>query len=65
MYAKLGLANSILPCLDSTRDVFAVRYLLLRTYVLSIPFALEEAAQVDGAGWKMSSMYPADDATGC
>ena len=50
LYAKLGLVNSI-PAValiyTAMSSPFAI--FLLRTYVLAIPYELEEAAQVDGA----------------
>ncbi len=50
MYAKLGLVNSIpAVALIYTAMFSPFAIFLLRTYVLSIPYALEEAAQVDGA----------------
>lgn len=48
--AKLGLVNSIpAVALIYTAMFSPFAIFLLRTYVLSIPYALEEAAQVDGA----------------
>jgi raffinose/stachyose/melibiose transport system permease protein len=55
IFAKLGLVNSI----PAVALIYAAMFspfaiFLLRTYVMSIPFALEEAAQVDGARpWQM------------
>lgn len=50
MYAKLGLVNSIpAVALIYTAMFSPFAIFLLRTYVLAIPYALEEAAQVDGA----------------
>jgi raffinose/stachyose/melibiose transport system permease protein len=50
IFAKLGLVNSIpAVALIYTAMFSPFSIFLLRTYVLSIPFALEEAAQVDGA----------------
>ena len=50
LFAKLGMVNSI-PAValiyTAMGSPFAI--FLLRTYVLSIPYELEEAAQVDGA----------------
>jgi len=49
IFAKLGLVNSIpAVALIYTAMFSPFAIFLLRTYVLSIPFALEEAAQVDG-----------------
>ena len=55
MYAKLGLVNSIpAVALIYTAMFSPFAIFLLRTYVLAIPVALEEAAQVDGATpWQM------------
>jgi raffinose/stachyose/melibiose transport system permease protein len=50
IFAKLGLVNSIpAVALVYTAMFSPFSIFLLRTYVLSIPYALEEAAQVDGA----------------
>jgi raffinose/stachyose/melibiose transport system permease protein len=50
IFAKLGLVNSIpAVALIYTAMFSPFAIFLLRTYVISIPFALEEAAQVDGA----------------
>jgi raffinose/stachyose/melibiose transport system permease protein len=50
IFAKLGLVNSIpAVALIYTAMFSPFAIFLLRTYVVSIPFALEEAAQVDGA----------------
>lgn len=50
IFAKLGLVNSIpAVALIYTAMFSPFSIFLLRTYVLSIPYALEEAAQVDGA----------------
>lgn len=50
LYAKLGLVNSIpAVALIYTAMFSPFAILLLRTYVLSIPYELEEATQVDGA----------------
>jgi raffinose/stachyose/melibiose transport system permease protein len=50
IYAKLGLINSIpAVALIYTAMFSPFAIFLLRTYVLAIPFALEEAAEVDGA----------------
>jgi raffinose/stachyose/melibiose transport system permease protein len=55
IFAKLGLVNSIpAVALIYTAMFSPFAIFLLRTYVLSIPYALEEAAQVDGARpWQM------------
>ncbi len=55
IFAKLGMVNSIpAVALIYTAMFSPFAIFLLRTYVLSIPFALEEAAQVDGATpWQM------------
>jgi raffinose/stachyose/melibiose transport system permease protein len=55
IFAKLGLVNSIpAVALIYTAMFSQFAIVLLRTYVISIPFALEEAAQVDGATpWQM------------
>jgi len=50
LFAKLGLVNSIpAVALIYTAMFSPFAIFLLRTYVLAIPKALEEAAQVDGA----------------
>jgi raffinose/stachyose/melibiose transport system permease protein len=50
LFAKLGLVNSIpAVALIYTAMFSPFAIFLLRTYVLAIPQALEEAAQVDGA----------------
>jgi raffinose/stachyose/melibiose transport system permease protein len=50
VFAKLGLVNSIpAVALIYTAMFSPFSIFLLRTYVLAIPYALEEAAQVDGA----------------
>ncbi|MEN3349358.1 MAG: raffinose/stachyose/melibiose transport system permease protein [Bradyrhizobium sp.] len=50
IFAKLGLVNSIpAVALIYTAMFSPFSIFLLRTYVLSIPYALEEAAEVDGA----------------
>jgi raffinose/stachyose/melibiose transport system permease protein len=50
IFAKLGLVNSIpAVALIYTAMFSPFAIFLLRTYVISIPFALEEAAKVDGA----------------
>ncbi len=50
LFAKLGLVNSIpAVALIYTAMFSPFAIFLLRTYVLAIPHALEEAAQVDGA----------------
>jgi raffinose/stachyose/melibiose transport system permease protein len=50
IFAKLGLVNSIpAVALIYTAMFSPFAIFLLRTYVLGIPVALEEAAQVDGA----------------
>ena len=50
LFAKLGLVNSIpAVALIYTAMFSPFAIFLLRTYVLAIPIALEEAAQVDGA----------------
>lgn len=50
LFAKLGLVNSIpAVALIYTAMFSPFAIFLLRTYVLAIPRALEEAAQVDGA----------------
>lgn len=51
LYAKLSLINSI----PAVAVIYTAMYspfaiFLLRTYVLGIPVAIEEAAQIDGAG---------------
>ncbi|MFI5012027.1 MAG: carbohydrate ABC transporter permease, partial [Hyphomicrobiales bacterium] len=51
IYAKLGLVNSI----PAVAVIYTAMYspfaiFLLRTYVLGIPIAIEEAARIDGAG---------------
>lgn len=51
LYAKLGLVNSI----PAVAVIYTAMYspfaiFLLRTYILGIPVAIEEAAQIDGAG---------------
>jgi raffinose/stachyose/melibiose transport system permease protein len=55
IFAKLGLVNSIpAVALIYTAMFSPFAIFLLRTYVISIPFALEEAAKVDGATpWQM------------
>ncbi|WP_245332579.1 carbohydrate ABC transporter permease [Bradyrhizobium erythrophlei] len=55
IFARLGLVNSIPGvALIYTAMFSPFAIFLLRTYVISIPFALEEAAQVDGATpWQM------------
>jgi raffinose/stachyose/melibiose transport system permease protein len=55
IFAKLGLVNSIpAVALIYTAMFSPFAIFLLRTYVISIPFALEEAARVDGATpWQM------------
>jgi raffinose/stachyose/melibiose transport system permease protein len=55
IFAKLGLVNSIAAvALIYTAMFSPFAIFLLRTYVISIPFALEEAAKVDGATpWQM------------
>lgn len=50
LYAKLGLVNSI----PAVAVIYTAMYspfaiFLLRTYVLAIPIAIEEAARIDGA----------------
>lgn len=50
IFAKLGLVNSIpAVALIYTAMFSPFSIFLLRTYVLSIPYALEEASEVDGA----------------
>jgi raffinose/stachyose/melibiose transport system permease protein len=50
IFAKLGLVNSIPAVALIYTAIFSpFSIFLLRTYVLSIPYALEEASQVDGA----------------
>lgn len=50
IFAKLGLVNSIpAVSLIYTAMFSPFSIFLLRTYVLSIPYALEEASEVDGA----------------
>ncbi|MFT4117682.1 carbohydrate ABC transporter permease [Bradyrhizobium sp.] len=50
IFAKLGLVNSIpAVALIYTAMFSPFAIFLLRTYVLSIPYALEEASEVDGA----------------
>jgi raffinose/stachyose/melibiose transport system permease protein len=50
IFAKLGLVNSIPAVAVIYTAIFSpFSILLLRTYVLSIPYALEEASEVDGA----------------
>lgn len=50
IFAKLGLVNSIpAVALVYTAMFSPFSIFLLRTYVLSIPYALEEASEVDGA----------------
>ena len=50
IFAKLGLVNSIPSvALIYTAMFSPFSIFLLRTYVLSIPYALEEASEVDGA----------------
>jgi raffinose/stachyose/melibiose transport system permease protein len=50
IFAKLGLVNSIPAVALIYTAIFSpFSILLLRTYVLSIPYALEEASEVDGA----------------
>ena len=50
IFAKLGLVNSIPAVAVIYTAMFSpFSIFLLRTYVLSIPYALEEAAEVDGA----------------
>jgi raffinose/stachyose/melibiose transport system permease protein len=50
IFAKLGLVNSIPAVALIYTAIFSpFAIFLLRTYVISIPFALEEAAKVDGA----------------
>ena len=50
IFAKLGLVNSIpAVALIYTAMFSPFSIFLLRTYVLSIPYALEEAAEIDGA----------------
>lgn len=50
LFAKLGLVNSIpAVALIYTAMYSPFAIFLLRTYVLSIPYELEEAAEVDGA----------------
>jgi raffinose/stachyose/melibiose transport system permease protein len=50
VFAKLGLVNSIpAVALIYTAMFSPFSIFLLRTYVLSIPYALEEASEVDGA----------------
>ena len=50
LFAKLGMVNSIpAVALIYTAMFSPFAIFLLRTYVLSIPYELEEAAQVDGA----------------
>jgi raffinose/stachyose/melibiose transport system permease protein len=55
IFAKLGLVNSIPAVALIYTAIFSpFAIFLLRTYVISIPFALEEAAKVDGATpWQM------------
>jgi raffinose/stachyose/melibiose transport system permease protein len=55
IFAKLGLVNSIPAVAVIYTAMFSpFAIFLLRTYVLSIPYALEEASQVDGATtWQM------------
>lgn len=50
IFAKLGLVNSIpAVALIYTAMFSPFSIFLMRTYVLSIPYALEEASEVDGA----------------
>jgi raffinose/stachyose/melibiose transport system permease protein len=50
IFAKLGLVNSIPAVALIYTAIFSpFSIFLLRTYVLTIPYALGEASQVDGA----------------
>jgi raffinose/stachyose/melibiose transport system permease protein len=58
LFAKLGLVNSIpAVALIYTAMFSPFAIFLLRTYVLAIPKALEEAAQIDGAAAWQTFLY--------